>query len=106
MRLRQPGLILKGLQQRDAGIVPGTVLAPSSNEAPIGELYADDAACSHDYEISVWRSSLDIDNRPVPGGRYPTRPGHGTIFGVVLPREINDIAQGANQSANIQSGDS
>jgi signal transduction histidine kinase len=36
--------------------------------------------------------------------QYQTRPGHGTTFGVVLPREINDIARSANCSANIQSG--
>jgi signal transduction histidine kinase len=36
--------------------------------------------------------------------RYQTRPGHGTTFGVVLPREIHDIATSANCSATIQSG--
>jgi signal transduction histidine kinase len=36
--------------------------------------------------------------------QYQTRPGHGTTFGVVLPREINDIAGSAKSSANIQSG--
>ena len=29
---------------------------------------------------------------------------HGTTFGVVLPREINDIAKSANYSARIQGG--
>ena len=32
--------------------------------------------------------------------QYQTRPGHGTTFGVVLPREINDTAGGARNSAN------
>ena len=36
--------------------------------------------------------------------QYQTQPGHGTTFGVVLPREINDSAGHAKQSANIQSG--
>jgi signal transduction histidine kinase len=36
--------------------------------------------------------------------QYQTRPGHGTTFGVVLPREINDTARSAKHSANIQSG--
>ena len=36
--------------------------------------------------------------------QYQTRPGHGTTFGVVLPREINDIVKSAKHSANIQSG--
>jgi signal transduction histidine kinase len=36
--------------------------------------------------------------------QYQTRPGHGTTFGVVLPREINDTAKSAKHSANIQSG--
>ncbi len=36
--------------------------------------------------------------------QYQTRPGHGTTFGVVLPREINDIAKSANYSARIQGG--
>ena len=36
--------------------------------------------------------------------QYQTRLGHGTTFGVVLPREINDSAESANHSANIQSG--
>jgi signal transduction histidine kinase len=31
--------------------------------------------------------------------QYQTRPGHGTTFGVVLPREINDIAGSARNSA-------
>src|SRR5882672_8835406 len=34
--------------------------------------------------------------------QYQTRPGHGTTFGVVLPREINDSAKSANNSARIQ----
>jgi len=37
--------------------------------------------------------------------QYKTQPGHGTTFGVVLPREINDIDRSARNSANIQSGD-
>ena len=36
--------------------------------------------------------------------QYQTRPGHGTTFGVVLPREINDSAGSAKHSANIQTG--
>jgi len=36
--------------------------------------------------------------------QYQTRLGHGTAFGVVLPREINDSAESANHSASIQSG--
>jgi len=36
--------------------------------------------------------------------QYQTRPGHGTTFGVVLPREINDPRKSANESANIQAG--
>lgn len=32
--------------------------------------------------------------------QYQTRPGHGTTFAVVLPREINDTARSANCSAN------
>jgi signal transduction histidine kinase len=36
--------------------------------------------------------------------QYQTRPGHGTTFGVVLPREINDPAKSANYGANMQSG--
>jgi len=36
--------------------------------------------------------------------QYQTRPGYGTTFGIVLPREINDTARSANGSANIQSG--
>jgi hypothetical protein len=36
--------------------------------------------------------------------QYQTRPGHGTTFGVVLPREINDTANRAKHSANIQAG--
>jgi signal transduction histidine kinase len=36
--------------------------------------------------------------------QYQTRPGHGTTFGVVLRREINDIAGSAKRSPNIHSG--
>jgi signal transduction histidine kinase len=36
--------------------------------------------------------------------QYQTRPGHGTTFGVVLPREINNTAKSAKHSANIPSG--
>ena len=32
--------------------------------------------------------------------QYQTRPGHGTTFGVVLPRENRDTAESANRSAN------
>ena len=35
--------------------------------------------------------------------QYQTRPGHGTTFGVVLPREIKDTASNANRDANSQS---
>ncbi len=35
--------------------------------------------------------------------QYQTRPGHGTTFGVVLPREINDTARNANRDANSPS---
>jgi len=35
--------------------------------------------------------------------QYQTRPGHGTTFGVVLPRENNDTARNANRDANSQS---
>ena len=34
--------------------------------------------------------------------QYQTRPGHGTTFGVVLPREIKETAGSAKQSANVQ----
>jgi signal transduction histidine kinase len=34
--------------------------------------------------------------------QYQTRPGHGTTFGVVLPREIPDTAGNANRDANSQ----
>jgi signal transduction histidine kinase len=34
---------------------------------------------------------------------YQTRPGHGTTFGVVLPRENNDTAKNANRDPNSQS---
>jgi signal transduction histidine kinase len=33
--------------------------------------------------------------------QYQTRPGHGTTFGVVLPRVINDIAGNAKSSASV-----
>jgi signal transduction histidine kinase len=36
--------------------------------------------------------------------QYQTRPGHGTTFGVVLPREISDTANRATNT-NIQAGD-
>jgi len=36
--------------------------------------------------------------------QYQTRPGYGTTFGVVLPREINNNARSANSNANIQTG--
>ena len=35
--------------------------------------------------------------------QYQTRIGHGTTFGVVLPREVNDTARNANRNANSQS---
>jgi signal transduction histidine kinase len=35
---------------------------------------------------------------------YQTRAGHGTTFSVVLPREFNDNARSAKNSANIPSG--
>lgn len=34
--------------------------------------------------------------------QYQTRPGHGTTFGVVLPRDVNDIAGSAKQNANLR----
>jgi signal transduction histidine kinase len=34
--------------------------------------------------------------------QYQTRPGHGTTFGVVLPRAINDTARNANRDTNSQ----
>jgi len=36
--------------------------------------------------------------------QYQTQPGHGTTFGIVLPREINDSAGSAKHIANIESG--
>jgi hypothetical protein len=36
--------------------------------------------------------------------QYQTRPGHGTTFGVVLPRELSDTAGRAKPSASIPSG--
>ena len=36
--------------------------------------------------------------------QYQTRPGHGTTFGVVLPREINDDATRAHGGENNPSG--
>ena len=36
--------------------------------------------------------------------QYQTELGHGTTFGVVLPRESTDTAKGAKRSASIQSG--
>jgi signal transduction histidine kinase len=35
--------------------------------------------------------------------QYQTRPGHGSTFGVVLPREVNGPVKSAIQNANIQS---
>src|SRR6266404_2831724 len=49
--------------------LPGIALAQSSNEAPVAESSGDDAVCSHEYETSVWRSSLDFDCGPFPAGR-------------------------------------
>jgi signal transduction histidine kinase len=37
--------------------------------------------------------------------QYQTRLGHGTTFGVVLPREFASTDMSADSSANIQSGD-
>jgi signal transduction histidine kinase len=36
--------------------------------------------------------------------QYQTRTGHGTTFGVVLPREIEETARRANHGTNIPSG--
>jgi signal transduction histidine kinase len=36
--------------------------------------------------------------------QYQPRPGQGTTFGVVLPREFTDTAKGAKRNASIQSG--
>jgi hypothetical protein len=66
---RHPGLIFMVLQQRDPAIIPGTALAQAPKEAPVAESFNDKAECSHDYEISVWQSSLDFDYRLDPGGR-------------------------------------
>jgi len=35
--------------------------------------------------------------------QYQTRPGHGTTFGVVLPREISDIVERGKSNASTQS---
>jgi signal transduction histidine kinase len=35
--------------------------------------------------------------------QYQTRPGHGTTFGIVLPREIHETAKHANSDANSDS---
>jgi signal transduction histidine kinase len=35
--------------------------------------------------------------------QYQTRPGHGTTFGVVLPRQMNDIPRSAKNEANESS---
>jgi two-component system, NtrC family, nitrogen regulation sensor histidine kinase NtrY len=37
--------------------------------------------------------------------QYQTQPGHGTTFGVVLPREITETARSAKNDANRQPGD-
>jgi hypothetical protein len=52
MRLHQPGLIFKVMQQRDPAINRGTALAQPSDETPVAESSNDDAVCSYDYEIS------------------------------------------------------
>jgi len=36
--------------------------------------------------------------------QYQTQPGHGTTFGVVLPREINESAGSANPKRNFETG--
>jgi signal transduction histidine kinase len=36
--------------------------------------------------------------------QYQTRPGHGTTFGVVLPRQMNDSARSADYDGKIQRG--
>jgi len=35
--------------------------------------------------------------------QYQTRPGHGTTFGVVLPRQINDTDSGAKRDTDSKS---
>ena len=35
--------------------------------------------------------------------QYETRPGYGTTFGVVLPREFSDTAESADYGPNAQS---
>jgi len=37
--------------------------------------------------------------------QYQTRPGHGTTFGVVLPREMKENSKSVNHSANAHPGD-
>jgi signal transduction histidine kinase len=37
--------------------------------------------------------------------QYQTHPGHGTTFGVVLPREIKDTAGSEKANAHLQTGD-
>jgi signal transduction histidine kinase len=37
--------------------------------------------------------------------QYHTRPGHGTTFGIVLPREFKETSQRANNDANLPPGD-
>jgi signal transduction histidine kinase len=37
--------------------------------------------------------------------QYQTRPGYGTTFGVVLPREFKDTAASANANANNRTSD-
>jgi signal transduction histidine kinase len=38
--------------------------------------------------------------------QYQTRPGHGTTFGVVLPRAINDTPRNADRDTNSQAAGS
>ena len=46
------GPIFKVLQRRDPAMIPGTASAQSSNQAPVADSSADDAACMYDYESS------------------------------------------------------
>src|SRR5258708_737421 len=76
MWLRQPGLIFRVLLQHDSATIRGIALARHCNGAPAPEFSGDVAVGWHEYEITVWRSSLDPDCRLVAGGwRHDLRAG-------------------------------